>query len=68
MSDFFRIAVAAGQRVSFEVLGRRLGSGLDPVLRLRDSAGRELPGAYSDDAPGLQTDARLTHTFGVAGD
>jgi hypothetical protein len=67
-SDYFRVSVTAGQRVSFEVLGRRLGSGLDPILRLRDSAGRELPGAYSDDAPGLQTDARLTHTFAAAGD
>src|SRR5581483_1683505 len=33
-SDFFKITVAAGQRVSFEVLGRRLGSAFDPVLRL----------------------------------
>ena len=67
-SDYYRISVAAGQRMSFEVLARRLGSELDPILRLRDSAGRELPGAYSDDAPGLQTDARLTHTFATAGD
>jgi hypothetical protein len=67
-SDYYRVSVAAGQRLSFEVIGRRVGSDLDPVLRLRDSAGRELPGAYSDDAPGLQTDARLTHTFAVAGD
>jgi hypothetical protein len=67
-SGFFRFTVASGQRLSFEVLGRRLGSGLDPVLRLHDVSGRVLPGAYSDDAPGLQSDARLTHTFAVAGD
>lgn len=67
-SDYYKVSVAVGQRVSFEVLGRRLGSKLDPILRLRDPTGREVPQAYSDDAPGLQTDARLTHTFGVAGD
>ncbi len=32
------------------------------------SGGRELPGAYSNDAPGLQTDARLTYTFKAAGE
>jgi hypothetical protein len=68
-SNFFKVTVAAGQRLSFEVLGRRLGSALDPLLRLHDArTGRELPRAYSDDAPGLQTDARLTHTFPEAGD
>jgi hypothetical protein len=68
-SDFFRFTAAAGKRLSFEVLGRRLGSAFDPVLRLHDTrTGREMPRLYSDDAPGLQTDARLTHTFATAGD
>jgi hypothetical protein len=67
-SDFYKVSVAAGQRVSFEVLARRLGSTLDPMVRLCDAVGRELPGAYSDDASGLQTDARLTHTFAAAGE
>jgi hypothetical protein len=69
MSDFFKIAVKPGQRVTFEVLGRRLGSPLDPILLLYDArSGRELPGLYSDDAPGAQTDARLTHTFKEGGE
>ncbi|HWG43566.1 MAG TPA: PPC domain-containing protein [Gemmataceae bacterium] len=68
-TDYFKISVTAGQRVSFEILGRRLGSLFDPQLQLLDAhTGRELPGAYSNDAPGLQTDARLTHTFKTAGD
>ncbi len=67
-SDYYRISVASGQRVSFEIIGRRLGSSFDPLLRLRDASGSELVGAYSDDAPGLQTDARLTHTFVAAGE
>lgn len=68
-SGFFRFPVGAGQRVSFEVLGRRLGSGVDPWIKLYDAkTGRELPHAYCDDAPGLQTDPRLTQTFAAAGD
>jgi dienelactone hydrolase len=67
-SDFFKISVQAKQRVSFEVLGRRLGSSFDPQITLFDSAGRELPGGHSNDAPGLQTDPRLTYTFKEAGD
>jgi hypothetical protein len=69
ISDYFKITVKAGQRVSFEVLGHRLGSAFDPQISLFDShTGRELPGGYSNDAPGLQTDARLTYTFKEAGD
>jgi hypothetical protein len=68
-SDFFKINVKAGQRLTFEVVGRRLGSAFDPVIFLHDAkSGREMPGLYSDDAPGLQGDARLTHTFKEAGD
>jgi hypothetical protein len=68
-TDYFKIGVTAGQRVSFEVLGRRLGSLFDPQLQLLDAhTGRELPAAYSNDAPGLQTDARLTYTFKTAGE
>jgi hypothetical protein len=66
-TDYFKIAVKAGQRVSIEVLGRRLGSAFDPQLSVTDArTGREV--AYSNDSPGLQTDARLTHTFKEAGD
>ena len=69
MSDFFKIDVKAGQRVTIETLGRRLGSAIDPIILLHDAkTGRELPGLYSDDAPGLQSDARLTHTFKEAGE
>src|SRR5262249_52907289 len=66
-SDFFKISVKAGQRLSMEILGRRLGSPFDPQISVIDPrVQREL--AYSNDAPGLQTDARLTHTFKQAGD
>lgn len=64
--DYYKFAVAAGQRVSIEVLARRLGSPLDPMIRLLDGRGREL--AYSDDAPGLGSDSMLTYTFKEAGE
>lgn len=68
-SEFFRFSVSAGQVLSFEVLGRRLGSAVDPWMRLYDAqSGRELPYAYCDDAPGLQTDPRFTHKFTAAGE
>jgi hypothetical protein len=68
-SDFVKVSLKPGQRVTFDVLGRRLGSQLDPMVRLFDAkTGREMPGHYSDDEPGLQSDARLTRTFPSGGD
>jgi hypothetical protein len=64
--DYYKFQVAAGQRLSFEVLARRLGSALDPMIRLLDARGREL--AYSDDAPGLGPDSQLSFTFKDAGE
>lgn len=69
VSDYFKIKVTAGQRVSFEVLGRRLGSPLDPQITLFDArTERELPGGHNNDSPGLQTDCRLTYLFKEAGE
>lgn len=68
-SDFYKITVPPGYRLCLEVLARRLGSALDPIILLHDAkTGRELPSLYCDDAPGLQTDARLTHTFKDGGE
>ncbi|GBD35697.1 hypothetical protein HRbin36_00811 [bacterium HR36] len=58
-SYYFRLALHAGQRIALEVVGRRMGSPLDSVLILYDPAGRQV--AFSDDAPGLQRDARLVY-------
>ena len=67
VSDYFKVSAKAGQRLSFEILGRRLGSAFDPQITLFDAkTQKEL--AYNNDAPGLQTDARLTYTFKEAGD
>ncbi|MBX3412504.1 MAG: PPC domain-containing protein [Pirellulales bacterium] len=63
--DFYRFEGHAGQRVSVEVLARRLGTPLDPVVRLLDASGREL--AYSDDEPGLGSDCRFAYELTADG-
>jgi hypothetical protein len=68
-SDFFKVKVSAGQKLTFEVLARRIGSPLDPILVLHDAkTKRELIDLYADDTPGLQSDCRLTHTFKESGE
>src|SRR5207253_650374 len=64
--DYYKFQATAGQRVSIEVLARRLGSPLDSTIRLLDAKGREL--AYSDDAPGLGSDSMISYTFKDAGE
>lgn len=60
-SDFYRLSVCRGQRVAFEVVAQRLGSRMDPLVRVLDAAGREL--AFCDDTPGLGADSRFARTF-----
>ena len=64
--QYFKFTAAAGQKVSIEILARRIGSSLDPMIRLLDTAGREL--AFNDDTPGLSGDASIIHTFKDAGE
>jgi hypothetical protein len=55
--DFFRFAGKKGQRIILDAQCARIGSGVDPQLRLTTAARAYL--ASSEDAPGLGTDARL---------
>ncbi len=64
--QFFKFTAAAGQKLTIELLARRIGSSLDPMIRLLDAKGREL--AYNDDTPGLSGDASIIHTFKDAGE
>lgn len=64
--QYFKFAVQAGQTVSFEVLARRIGSPLDPVIRLLDLKGKEI--ASNDDALGLSGDSQMSYTFAAAGE
>lgn len=63
--DFYQISAQRGQRLWIEAVAQRIGSDLDPVLRLLDAHGREL--AYCDDAPGLGGDARLESQISETG-
>jgi hypothetical protein len=49
-----------------EVVAARLGSQLDPVVRLLDARGNEL--AAVDDTPGVGPDCRFAHTFAADGE
>jgi hypothetical protein len=65
-TDCYKFHALAGQRVSIEVVARRLGSPLDGTLRLLDRSGREL--AHADDDPVTGADPRLVYTFAEEGD
>jgi hypothetical protein len=54
---YFQFPARAGERWSFEVEARRLGSDIDPLLHLSAVGGREL--ATANDTPGLGGDCRL---------
>ena len=56
-TDWYRFHGEAGQRLVFEAEARRAGSGVDPVIRVVDTAGEVV--ARSDDARGLGVDSRL---------
>jgi hypothetical protein len=64
--DLYRFAVQAGQRLTLVTETRRLGLTPDPVMRLRDAAGRTL--ALAHDTPGLARDERIDYTFDKAGE
>ncbi len=64
--NFYRFAAKKGDRVSVEVVARRLGSALDPVARLFDARGREL--GWSDDDPSVGRDSRFIAEIPVSGE
>jgi hypothetical protein len=63
--DRFAIDVTAGQRVSFEAIGNRLGKDVDPLVTIRDAKRKIV--AERDNDPGLYFDCRFEHTFAEAG-
>lgn len=63
-SAFYRIEVAAGERVAIEVLTQPLDSPMDPLVRLLDAQGRTL--AFGDDDE-IGPDCRFAHRFEQAG-
>ena len=64
--DRFRVGLEAGQRVTFEVEARRLGSAVDPVLAVSGPDGRLI--GRPDDSPGVGGDARISLEAAASGD
>ena len=63
--DIYRLQVKAGEKRVFEIEGRRVGSAIDPLIRLLDGTGKQL--ARSEDTPMLGLDTRLEYTFAKEG-
>src|SRR5438552_7389802 len=58
--DYYTFKAKKSQRVSIEVVANRLGSPLDPVVRLLDAAGKELLYCDDDRATGSVSRVRFT--------
>ncbi|HEY0456172.1 MAG TPA: hypothetical protein VGE41_07330, partial [Verrucomicrobiae bacterium] len=64
-STFFKFNVRKGERIWFDTAAQRLGSALDPLIRLLDTNGHEL--FFCEDTPGAGVDARFSYQFSNAG-
>ncbi len=64
--DFFRFRGTKGQQILVDARCARIGSGLDPTLRLTTLDGRFVDA--NDDTAGLNTDARLIATLPEEGE
>lgn len=65
-SNFYRLKLKGGERLAVECVAQRIGSKLDPLLRLFDLAGRQV--AHSEDVAGIGADARFSFTPVTSGD
>lgn len=63
--DRYAITVQQGQRIAFEVVGNRFGKDYDPLIRIRNAAGKLI--TECDNSVGLFFDCRFAHTFAEAG-
>jgi hypothetical protein len=64
-SDYYEFLARKGERITIEAVAQRLGSSLDPVIRLVDARGQELE--YCEDTPGLGADICFSRQFATAG-
>jgi hypothetical protein len=66
--DFFRFHGKKGQFIIVDAQCARIGSGIDPSIRLTMAAANRAYVASADDSQGLATDARLTAVLPSDGD
>jgi hypothetical protein len=57
--DFFRFHGKKGQKIVVDAQCARIGSAIDPTIRLTKASATQTYIASADDSPGLVTDARL---------
>lgn len=65
--DFYKFSGRKGQQIVVDAAAARIGSALDPSIRISAVAGKRFL-ASADDTPGLATDARLIATLPADGD
>ncbi len=66
--DYFRFHGKKGQMILVDAQCVRIGSGIDPTIRLTTAAANRAYVASADDSAGLLTDARLTAALPADGD
>jgi hypothetical protein len=66
--DFFRFHGKKGQSILVDAQCARIGSGVDPSIRLTAGGANRTYVASADDSAGLATDARLTAVLPAEGD
>ncbi len=66
--DFFRFHGKKGETIVIDAQCARIGSGIDPSIRLTTAGANRVYVASADDSAGLVTDARLTAILPADGD
>jgi hypothetical protein len=64
-SHFYKFSGHKGETLSVDIVASRIGSRLDPLVRLLDATGKEL--VYRDDDPAIAPDSRFDFTFPADG-
>lgn len=65
-ADFYKFNAKANESFSIEIIAHRLGSQMDPSVRVLDAAGKEI--AFCDDEGGIWRDARFRFSAPLTGE
>ncbi|HEV8292678.1 MAG TPA: PPC domain-containing protein, partial [Tepidisphaeraceae bacterium] len=65
-SHFYKFPARKNRKLQIDVVANRIGSRLDPLVRLLDASGKEL--IFSDDDPAIAPDSRFSFTVPSDGD
>jgi len=65
-SNFYKFPARKGKTLLVDVIANRIGSRLDPLVRLLDASGKEL--VFCDDDPSIAPDSRFSYPMSSDGD